>query len=77
VNKIDPFYIATRVHFAQLISRHGVPLTILNLIKARTATRVHMCVGVCVLTAAGLRSKRRRRHARPSSASSLRRPSTL
>jgi hypothetical protein len=47
VNKIDPFYIATRVHFAQLISRHGVPLTILNLIKARTATRMRVCVGGC------------------------------
>lgn len=33
VNKIDPFYIATRMHVAQLMTRYGVPLTVLNLVK--------------------------------------------
>ena len=33
VDKVDPFYISTRLHFADLMTRYGAPIIVLNLVK--------------------------------------------
>eukprot|EP00698_Gefionella_okellyi_P005109 TRINITY_DN14690_c0_g1_i1.p1 TRINITY_DN14690_c0_g1~~TRINITY_DN14690_c0_g1_i1.p1 ORF type:complete len:980 (+),score=173.27 TRINITY_DN14690_c0_g1_i1:85-3024(+) len=33
LDKVDPFYISTRLHFTDLMSRHGAPIVVLNLVK--------------------------------------------
>ena len=45
-NKVDPFYIATRMHMAQLMTRYGVPMTVLNLVKVRSLSFVFSVLDV-------------------------------
>lgn len=35
VTVVDPFYSAAALHFDDLLSRYGAPITVLNLIKVR------------------------------------------
>ncbi len=45
MNRVDPSYVATQLHFADLMERYGSPILVLNLVKQNEKMQREMIVG--------------------------------